>query len=121
MNALTTLMSRCRIHVLLGAGIALLLTACGGNMDETAGPQLLATVETTGSLAQAQAQGQEAPVAEAAAPDAVPVTDAQAGPASAAEQFQANSEMAYGTAAQPDDAGTAPDAPHAGPEQTPTN
>ena len=106
MNVFATFMSR-RFDYALGVGAMLLLAACGGNVDETAGQQSLAAVEAS----QPSPQPRVAPAAAVAGVDVAPVDGAtSAGPTSAEEMFKANSAMAYGAPAQPEDAGNANDA-----------
>jgi hypothetical protein len=97
MNALTTFVSHCRIKAALCCGAVLLLTACGGNVENTHGQQSLATVETS----QASPATQPTPDTAVVAPTVDGATG-DGGPSTAEELFKANSEQAYGPVQAPD-------------------
>jgi hypothetical protein len=94
MYAFITFVSQCRSKAALCSGAALLLTACGGNVEQPAAQQSLALVATS------QASGDPQPTPDTAVVG-VPVDGAtdEGGPSTAEELFKANREQAYGPAA----------------------
>ena len=93
MNACITFIAQCRSMAAL-CGAAVLLTACGGNVEQSSGQQSLALVESSHASPDPQPAPDTAIVA-------TPVDGAtgEAGPSTAEELFKANREQAYGPAA----------------------
>lgn len=95
MNAFITFIAQCRSMAAL-CGAAVLLTACGGNVEQADGQQSLALVESS----HANPDPQPAPAPDTAVVG-TPLDGAtgEGGPSTAEELFKANREQAYGAAA----------------------